>query len=320
MPIDPDLARVLAGMERDGLTPLYRPGPPEASRERGVQARARHYPPLRPTVATIEDRTISGPAGPVPVRIYEPMTLRPRPVLVYLHGGGWMIGDIDSHDGHARRIASRVGATVVNVGYRLSPEYPFPAGYDDCLAAILWTVGHQRLLGGDGRVAVGGDSAGGNLAAALCLEMRDRGAALAAQFLLYPAVNLTPAGDLGDATDLGYVRSSYLGGRPELATDPRVSPLLAPDLSGLPPAVIGVAEFDQLRHDGYRYAAALRAAEVEVIFHDGPGMIHGFFGMGGVSVAADRTSDELCAHIKTLLDSQPSSAPSALREKEETNA
>lgn len=316
MPADPDLARVLEGMERDGLSPLYVPGQPETSRERGIQARARHYPPLRPAVATVEDREIPGPAGPVPVRIYEPLTPRPRPVLVYLHGGGFMIGDIDSHDGHARRVADRVGATVVNVGYRLAPEHPFPAGYDDCLAAVLWAAGHQRLLGGDGRLAVGGDSAGGNLAAALCLELRDRGAGLAAQFLLYPVLDFAPAGD----EDLSYVHAAYLGGRAELGTDPRVSPLAAPDLSGLPPAVIGVAECDELRDDGYRYAGALRAAGVDVIFHPGPGMVHGFFGMGGVSPAADHTSDELCSHLKTVLDAQTISTHSISAAKEGTNA
>jgi acetyl esterase len=316
VPTDPDLARVLDGMERDGLSPLYLPGQPEASRERGVQARARHYPPLRPAVATVEDLEIPGPAGLVPVRVYEPLTPRPRPVLVYLHGGGFMIGDIGSHDGHARRVADRVGATVVNVGYRLAPEHPFPAGYDDCLAAVLWAASQQRLLGGDGRVAVGGDSAGGNLAAALCLELRDRGVALAAQFLLYPVVDLTAASD----EDMSYLHAAYLGGRAELGADPRVSPIAAPDLSGLPPAVIGVAEYDELRGEGSRYAAALRAAGVDVIFHPGPGMIHGFFGMGGVSPAADRISDELCAHLKTLLDAQSGSAPAISHAKEGTNA
>jgi acetyl esterase len=273
-----------------------------------------------PAVDT-EDVAVSGRDGPIPVRVYTRPGTRPgAPAILFIHGGGFVDLDLDFCDNVQRGLAQRTGYVVVGLSYRLAPEHPFPAGYDDCLAATLWAASHQQLLGGDGRVAVGGDSAGGNLAAALCLELRDRGAGLAAQLLLYPALALGPASDRAGPVDLGYVVSSYLGGRAELASDPRVSPLRAPDLSGLPPAVIGVAEFDELRHQGRRYADALQAAGVEVVFHEGPGMIHGFFGMGGVSPAADRISAELCQQLKTMLAGQSGSAAPALRPDQEAHA
>jgi len=257
----------------------------------------------------VEDRSIPGPAGPVPVRVYRPPGAGPAPLVAYFHGGGWVIGDIDTHDGTCRTLSRRTGAVVVSVGYRLAPEHRFPAAVDDCDAATAWVAAHGSDLGGDpGRLGVAGDSAGGNLAAAVTLRAWRRGGpAIRAQALVYPAVDFTTVrpssvsngeGYLLTAAAVRWFAAQYLGDHDP--ADPLASPLLA-DLTGLPPAVVATAEFDPLRDEGRAYAEALDDAGVPVRLLDFPGLVHGFMGLGALSPASARATDEVWAAFASLL-------------------
>jgi acetyl esterase len=263
-------------------------------------------------VGSIEQRTVPGGAGDVPARVYRPETPGPHPTIVFLHGGGFVIGDLDTHDDHARLLCRDVDAVVLSVDYRLAPEAPFPAGFEDCLAAALWAVEHADQLGGDAsRMAVAGDSAGGNLSAAVAVAAKDRGIPLAAQLLLYPSVDFTEADDYPSrvdnaegyfltAADMAWFRDHYMQD-PGRKSDPYASVLRAPDLSGLPPAVVATAEYDPLRDEGEAYAAALEKAGVPVVARRFDGLIHGFFGLGHVSPACAEANRLLCADLKGLL-------------------
>ncbi len=196
---------------------------------------------------------------------------------------------------------------MVHVGYRLAPEHPFPAAYDDGIATVTWAHDHVSELGGRAdRIAVAGDSAGGNLAAAVALHCRDARLPLAAQLLVYPAVDLTAG--LSAQDDDGFftgqddwVERQYLADDLTTALDPRVSPLRAPDHAGLAPAVIGIGHHDPLLAQALAYAAALQAAGVPTVLREYPDLVHGFFGMGGVSASADKAADELCHDLRALL-------------------
>jgi acetyl esterase len=260
-------------------------------------------------VRSVDDDTVPGPAGPIRIRIYRPSADEPAPLVTYFHGGGWVIGDIDTHDGTCRTLCHRTAAVVVSVDYRLAPEHRFPAALDDCDAATAWVAEHGSLLGGDPeRLGVAGDSAGGNLAAAVALRARDRGGpALRAQALVYPAVDFTTERPSVEANGEGYLLTAaavrwfcaqYLGGQDP--ADPMASPLLA-DLRGLPPAVIAVAEFDPLRDEGRDYAEALGDAGVPVHLLEFPGLVHGFMGLGALSPASARATDEVWAAFASLL-------------------
>jgi acetyl esterase/lipase len=238
----------------------------------------------------ILDRTIPGPAGAIPVRMYRsPRAVGPVPVIVYYHGGGWTVGDLDSHDGVCRILAALSGCAVVAVDYRLAPETPFPGPLEDAVAAFQYIFDHPaEFTAVPGAVAVMGDSAGGNLAASVCLLTREQGPTPVAQALIYPATDLrmtapsiTSLGEgfLLTAADIRWYREQYLPA-PDLALDPRVSPLLADDLSGLPPARIWTAGFDPLRDEGQAYARALQEAGVPVAHHCQDDQIHGYFGLG----------------------------------------
>jgi acetyl esterase len=244
-------------------------------------------------VASVDDRTIPGPDGEIPVRIYKPSaddTVRPG--VVYFHGGGWVICDLDSHDGACRHLANAVDAVVVSVDYRLAPEHRFPAPAEDSYAAAQWVADNASDLGIDpDRLAVAGDSAGGNLAAAVALMARDRsGPPLAFQLLVYPVIDSTAkANDYPSKTDnaegyflstsqMDWYRDQYLGEASD-GDDPYCSPIRADSLAGLPPAVVITAECDPLRDEGEEYARALEAADVPVTMHRAPGMFHGFFNM-----------------------------------------
>jgi acetyl esterase len=238
------------------------------------------------TVAKVENRTIPGPESDIPIRIYTPAANGPLAGLVFFHGGGWVIGSIDTHDNLCRSIANAAGCVVVSVEYRLAPEHKFPAGIEDAYAATCWTFQHADRLGIDSRrIAVGGDSAGGNLAAVVSLMARDRGGPnLALQVLLYPITdhNLDTAsyltysdGYLLTRDGMAWFWNHYL---PEgvLPDQPYVSPLRAKNLSGLPPALVITAECDPLCDEGNAYARRLETAGVRVTWSCYPGMIHGF--------------------------------------------
>ncbi len=240
---------------------------------------------------SVTNRLIPGPAGEIPVRIYLSDAATPQPpLIVYYHGGGWVVGDLDTHDGCCRMLARIAGAMVLAVDYRLAPEHPYPAAVDDAVAAYRWALRHGPQLGAlPGAVAVMGDSAGGNLAAVVSAVARDRGDPVPlAQGLVYPATDMRMGSRSHDvfAENLFLTRADVLWFRqqyspqPEQWRDPRVSPLLAADLSGLPPTRIWTAGFDPLRDEGEQYGAMLQDAGVPAVVRREPTMIHGFFGMG----------------------------------------
>jgi len=245
-----------------------------------------------------EDREIPGPNGPIPVRIYWPDTAtpdQPRPLLIFYHGGGFALGDIETHDSVTRYLCEKAGAIVISVGYRLAPENPFPAGVEDCYATLMWVSENAGNLGGDGmRIALAGDSAGGNMTAAVCLMARERtGPHISLQLLLYPCVDMvletsyTSYEKFGGGEyflgleDMQWIRGMYFRDS-EDAKDFRASPLLYPDLSNLPPAFIMTAGYDPLRDQGKHYADRLNEADVAVEYQCFEGAIHGFLNFAGV--------------------------------------
>jgi acetyl esterase len=260
----------------------------------------------REPVASVEDLTVSGAGGPRPARLYRP-TGTPSVALVFLHGGGWYVGDIECYDPIARVLANRTGCAILSVGYRLAPEYPYPSGFEDAVAAANWAAIHAYELGVD-RIGVAGDSAGGNLAAAVALHARDTGGpALSLQLLVYPALDLTrqpsgppdPDGVHLQDSDLGEIQARYLGGADP--ADPYVSPLLAPRLDGVAPAVIAAAEYDRLRPEAAAYADRLRAAGVPVTYLPGEGLDHAYLGWAAFARTAENATRALGAAVRTML-------------------
>jgi acetyl esterase/lipase len=272
----------------------------EASRQRFRDLPRR---PVHPDVRT-EDRTIDGPAGPIPLRVYWPPTdsVATLPVVVFLHGGGWSVGDLDTYDGDARNHAVGAGAVVVSVDYRLAPEHPYPAAVEDAWAATQWVAVHAGELGADAdRLAVAGDSAGGNLAAVVAHLARDAGGPpIRFQLLWYPATawdtslpSFTENADaplLGGSAARGFSRW-YVGDLDLSDMPATLSPARATDLTGLPPAYIAVAGHDPLRDDGARYAELLAAAGVPVELHNAETLIHGYLGYAGVVPAATEAAE-----------------------------
>ncbi len=244
-------------------------------------------------IGKTEDRTIPGPAGKIAVRIYTPLSTSGAvlPGLVFFHGGGFVIGDLETHDDLCRNLCNDSGCRIVSVDYRLAPEHPFPAAVDDCLAATRWVAAHAGEFGIDpARLAVGGDSAGGNLAAVVAQLARTGGPKLAYQLLIYPVTQLgsnTPSmrengkGYFLEKDGMDWFTKLYA---PDAAhrDDPRLSPLLAKDVSGQPPAYVITAGFDPLHDEGKAYADKLDAADVPVTYVNYPGMVHGFFSMRGL--------------------------------------
>ncbi|MFJ2742451.1 alpha/beta hydrolase [Streptomyces sp. NPDC087440] len=299
----------MASAGHDRLDPVARPlvdrmsaGFPDLGRTVTSAAQARRIlaaqpqGPGGPPVGSVEDRTIPGPAGApeLPVRVYLPDRPAPYPTVVYLHGGGFALCGLDSHDATVRQLCAGSGAAFVSVDYRLAPEAPFPAAVDDAYAALEWTAGHLDEAGGDpGALVVAGDSAGGCLAAVCAQLARERGGPrIALQVLLYPVLDAAQdtvsyrrnaSGYFHTAAHMRWYWEQYLGsaGR-TLARDPRVSPLCAADLRGLPPAYVLTAGCDPLCDEGEAYAAALRAAGVTVDRAHFPAMFHGFLGFTGL--------------------------------------
>ncbi len=261
-----------------------------------------------PDLVSVIDRTIPGPGGELPIRIYTPEGTGPLPVTMWFHGGGFFAGSIDEHDTACRHLAQEAGSIVVSVGYRLVPEVRYPAPLDDCEAALQWVADHAASIGGDpGALAIAGDSAGGNLAAAVALRARDRGPALRLQVLVYPVVGASDDSTSGREFHLlapgGKVKALrvYAGDGVDL-DQPEISPINA-DLTGLPPALIITAEYDVLCLDGEAYAEKLRAAGVAATLSQYDGMIHGFFTTGGTFDDAQVAAAEAGAALRAAFGS-----------------
>lgn len=297
---------MLAGARRPPLDRL----PIHAARhELGRFPRIFEDPP--PAVVRVDDATVPGPVGPLRIRIYDPLPgARPRPTLIYYHGGGGVLGSIETHDGLCRSLAHELAGVVVSVDYRLGPEHPFPAAPEDAWAAFRALARRVHELGGDPqRLAVGGDSMGGCLAAVVCQLARDAGEpGPAAQWLLYPATDRVAhtrsrrsfaEGFLLTEAMLEWFMLHYLGDADR--NDPRVSPLRHPRLHDLPPAVVVTAGFDPLCDEGQAYAEALAAAGVRVRHRCHDGLVHGFAQMTGAVPAARRAVLEAVGELRALL-------------------
>ncbi|HEX3323693.1 MAG TPA: alpha/beta hydrolase [Solirubrobacterales bacterium] len=263
-----------------------------------------------PPMARVEDMAIPGPAGEIPARLYVALGAPrpPQPLLVYYHGGGWVIGDLETHDGLCRFLAEHSGCRVLSIDYRLAPEHPFPAAVEDAAAAFAWAAAHAAELGADpARVAVVGDSAGGNLSAGVCLQARNAGGAQPAmQLLLYPATdvvgeqasrNTFAEGFLLTRNDMQWFEDHYLPEGCE-ADDPRASMMRARDVSGLPPAYVATAGFDPLRDEGEIYAARMRGAGVRVVLQRHPGLIHGFANLTAICPSARAAMFEVAGALR----------------------
>lgn len=309
--LDPAAAQVLALLAESGAPTLDQLDPP-AAREAlkallGLQA-------PKAKLAEVRDLAADGPHGPIPLRLYRPQgsaATQALPVLVYFHAGGWVIGDIEICDALCRRIANAAGCAVVSVDYRLAPEHKFPAAVDDAYAATCWIAQNAASLGLDAsRIAIGGDSAGGNLAAVVSLLARDRrGPRLALQLLLYPVTDLHGGtasyhargeGYFLTGTLMRYFVDHYVGSTAE-RDDWRASPLLAREHAGLPPACVVVCGFDPLHDEGVAYARRLQAAGVPVELHDLDGQIHAFLLMDGAIPQAAATIDSLATALRRAL-------------------
>jgi acetyl esterase len=296
VPLDPQLQAIRDQRERDNVPPLYTMSLTEARAADLASIRQSGGEPE--PVHEVASLTIPGPGGELPLRLYRPTSERPLPTLLYFFGGGWVLGTIDTADGVSRSLATTSGALVIVVGYRLAPEHPFPAAIEDCHAAVHWVAEHADDIGADAnRLAVGGDSAGGNLAAAVALRSRTDGPALVGQLLVYPNTDqladdqsMRAADDpfLFNRHSVAWYRSHYLANSQD-AANPLASPLRAESLAGLPPALVITAEYDPLRDQGEAYARRLAAEGVDVELHRYPGMAHGFFTMAG-AVDASRAA------------------------------
>ena len=292
MPLDDDVVETLALLEATGIMQPWNgktPGEVRAMTELITEFCA----PLGGPVAREQDRTIPGPGGDLRVRVYTPEGEGPFPVVVYLHGGGWVLYELDTFNPICRDLANAAGAIVVAVAYRLAPENPFPAAVDDAYATVCWVAEHAAEVGGDGaRIAVAGDSAGGNMSAVLAIRCRDEGGpALAFQLVINPVADC----DLDTGSYHEFAEGMFLTREqmrwywdhyvpnPDDRFHPWASPLRAEDLSGLPPAIVYTAENDPLRDEGEAYAARLAEAGVPTVARRIDGVIHGFMNLGNAS-------------------------------------
>ncbi len=313
-PLDPVVAQIIP------LLPLRDPTSmtPQSARDalRALAAARAAVPP--PPVAEVRDIKVQGGAGPLAARVYRP-TQGKAPTVVFFHGGGWVAGDLETHDRQARWLAIETGAVIVSVDYRRPPETRFPGAFEDAFAAVKDVANRIAEFGGDAdRLAVAGDSAGGNLAATTAIACRDAGIKLAAQLLVYPMIDAF--GNYADAPENarfpsraanaeGYFLSRavmewfcghYLADKAH-GNDWRVSPLRAKDHAGLAPAIVCTAWFDPLRDEGIAYAAALERAGVPIRHYGGEGLIHGYFGLGEASEVARAEARRARADFKALL-------------------
>jgi acetyl esterase len=314
--LDPDAAAVYQAFQDAGRPAYETLTAPEA---RAYYLAGRPVTnPEPPELERVEPLSIPAPHGAIPARIYTPRTLRKiaglAPCLVFFHGGGWVIGDLDSHDVVCRKLADEGELIVISVDYRLAPEHKFPAAVDDAIMATAWIAANAGKLGIDAaRLSVGGDSAGGNLAAVVALSARDgnglaKGPAIAGQVLIYPATDFAmmhpshgepETSILLTHTVIKWFRDHYLNGSADV-NDWRASPARAKTLVGLPPAYVLTAGADPLRDEGDEYAERLKQAGVPVTYRHFPGQFHGFFTMGKLLQQANVAASEIGAWLKAL--------------------
>ena len=315
--LHPQAKALLALMIERGVPPTHTLNPEDARR---LYLERRHFTqPAPPEVGEVRALQATGPHGAIALRLYRPLQSadrKPLPVLVYFHGGGWVIGDLDTHDTLCRQLANGAGIAVVAVHYRLAPEHRFPAAVDDSLAATRWVHDHAGSLGLDAsRIAVGGDSAGGNLAAVVAIAARDAGRdgaaafPLAFQLLIYPATDMRRVADshrrngegyLLTRDTIGYFHDHYITD-PAHDLDWRASPLLHPDLAGLPPALVLTAGFDPLRDEGLQFAQRLSEAGNQATHISFERQIHGFVTMGRVIDEANMAVALCAAELRRQL-------------------
>ncbi|MET0427968.1 MAG: alpha/beta hydrolase [Microvirga sp.] len=307
MTLDPVLA---AKVEKGARFPPMNRLPLDLVRDAALRQLATGLP--KEPVGSIEDIRFEGPDRPIRVRVYRPDSRGDRPLTLFFHGSGFVICSLDTHDDMCRQICRRAGSVVVSVDYSLAPERPFPAGPEDCFAATLWAVHNAGRLGADpARLAVCGDSAGGNLAAGVALRARaEGGPAIKAQILIYPVTDHYSAGhrsyvERGSGCgllqeDMRWFWDSYLPD-PSLAQHPAVSPARAENLDGLPPAYIAVAEYDVLRDEGLTFARRLAEAGIPVELRHYPDMNHGFLNWVGIVDRAGEAMDDLTAWMRATL-------------------
>lgn len=309
MPLDPNMKMLLDQMESLGMPPMHQMSVAEA--RAAIDAMTAMMGPGE-DVASVEDRTIDAGGQILPIRIYRPAEVGdgPAPTLVFFHGGGFVIGGLTSHDRDCRALANRGGCQVIAVDYRLAPEHPFPAAAEDAMAALDTIVATAGELGVDtGHLAVGGDSAGGNLSAVAALHARDAGIPLRMQLLIYPAVDgegdypsrvENATGYMLDADAIAWFMAAYFpDGTP--AGDWRAAPMQAANHEGVAPALVITAEFDPLRDEGEAYATKLESVGVPAKATRYDGLIHGFFGMGVLVPAATAAVDEAGAALRDAL-------------------
>ncbi len=287
MPLEPQIKAILDQAASSGAPPLSSLTPSQARAAFRTMLDA--FRGTLPAIAKSEDRVIPGPAGQIGIRVYTPERTGPFPVAMFFHGGGWVLGDLESHDGVCRALTREAHCVTVSVDYRLAPEHKFPAAAEDCYAATSWVASNGAAIGADStRLAVGGDSAGGNLAAAICLMARERGGLkIRHQLLIYPALDSSlqtqSQSDFADGylltrADMAWFWGHYLGSERD-RSNPYACPSAASDLSGLPPAMVITGEFDPLRDEGEEYARRLQRAKVPVVCKRYDGVTHGFMSM-----------------------------------------
>lgn len=311
--LEADVQLALALLARTGEPPMESLSPGDARRQIARTARTFSGTPL--PIARVETVSIPGLDGPIPARFYRPsLAAGAQPLLVYLHGGGWVVGDLDVYDPVCRFLAREAGVCVLSVDYRLAPEHRFPAAVDDALSAFRFAAENASSLGVDARrIAVGGDSAGGNLSAVVSqLAARDGGARPAFQLLFYPVTDLSEKhasyrlfadGFFLTEAQMDWYRGHYLPDEAS-ARDPRASPLLAKDLGGLPPALVVTAGFDVLRDEGEAYAGRLRSAGVPVVQRRHPGTIHGFCNTTSISRSGRAYMQQAARDLRDALTSR----------------
>jgi acetyl esterase len=307
MPLDPDAQRMIDLLAANPIPAIETLAPGEARRLYNLAGRVS---PGQDPVAAVVEFDIPGPAGGITARRYVPTSAAPNAGLLFFHGGGWVVGNLDTHDAICRAIASRSGCQVVSVDYRMAPEAKFPAPLEDCYAALSWVAGNAASLDLDpDRLAVGGDSAGGNLAAAVALLARKRGGpSIRFQCLLYPVTDHgCDTASYRESGNSGYVLTTgmmtwfwrqYL----EDGVNPLASVLRAPDLTRLPPALVITAEYDPLRDEGEAYAQRLKGAGVPVHLSRYDGVFHGFISMAATILKGQQALDEVASELRRGLE------------------